>query len=59
MLIIPASLALIFLLLYLAFRSLLDVTVILSNVVFSAIGGIWKDRFENYQVHLYRISPSR
>jgi heavy metal efflux system protein len=40
-LIIPASLALIFLLLYLAFRSLLDVTVILSNVVFSAIGGIW------------------
>jgi len=38
---IPASLALIFLLLYIAFRSLLDVLVILSNVVDLAIGGIW------------------
>lgn len=41
LIIIPASLALICLLLYFAFRSLLDVIVILSNVVFSAIGGIW------------------
>jgi Cu/Ag efflux pump CusA len=38
---IPASLALIFLLLYLAFRSLLDAVVILSNVLDLAIGGIW------------------
>jgi len=38
---IPASLALILLLLYLAFRSLLDAVVILSNVVALAIGGIW------------------
>jgi hypothetical protein len=38
---IPASLALIFLLLYIAFRSLLDATVILSNVFDLAIGGIW------------------
>jgi cobalt-zinc-cadmium resistance protein CzcA len=28
-------------LLYFAFRSLLDVTIILSNVLFSTIGGIW------------------
>jgi cobalt-zinc-cadmium resistance protein CzcA len=39
--IIPASLVLIFLLLYLAFRSLLDVIIILSNVLFSTIGGVW------------------
>jgi hypothetical protein len=38
---IPASLALIFLLLYLAFRSLLDAIVILSNVFDLAVGGIW------------------
>jgi cobalt-zinc-cadmium resistance protein CzcA len=38
---IPASLALIFLLLYVAFRSLLDAVVILSNVFDLAVGGIW------------------
>jgi Cu/Ag efflux pump CusA len=38
---IPASLALIFLLLYVAFRSLLDAIVILSNVFDLAVGGIW------------------
>jgi multidrug efflux pump subunit AcrB len=38
---IPASLALIFLLLYVAFRSLLDAVVILTNVFDLAIGGIW------------------
>jgi Cu/Ag efflux pump CusA len=38
---IPASLAIIFLLLYVAFRSLLDALVILSNVFDLAIGGIW------------------
>ncbi|HUE13630.1 MAG TPA: efflux RND transporter permease subunit, partial [Planctomycetaceae bacterium] len=38
---IPASLALIFLLLYFAFRSLLDAFVILSNVFDLAVGGIW------------------
>jgi Cu/Ag efflux pump CusA len=41
MLIIPASLVLIFILLYVAFRSLLDVMVILSNVFDLAIGGVW------------------
>jgi heavy metal efflux system protein len=41
MIIIPASLALIFILLYLAFRSLLDALAILSNVFAIAIGGIW------------------
>ncbi|HWY87377.1 MAG TPA: efflux RND transporter permease subunit [Gemmataceae bacterium] len=41
MIIIPVSLALICMLLYFAFRSLLDVAVILSNVLFSTIGGIW------------------
>jgi Cu/Ag efflux pump CusA len=39
--IIPASLALIFLLLYIAFRSFLDVLVILSNVFDLAVGGVW------------------
>jgi cobalt-zinc-cadmium resistance protein CzcA len=39
--IIPTSLLLIFVLLYVAFRSFLDVVAILSNVVFSAVGGIW------------------
>jgi cobalt-zinc-cadmium resistance protein CzcA len=41
MFIIPASLVLIFILLYFAFRSLLDVFVILSNVVALSLGGIW------------------
>src|SRR5262249_20237976 len=41
MYIIPLSLALIMVLLYLAFRSLLDVVVILSNVVALSLGGIW------------------
>jgi cobalt-zinc-cadmium resistance protein CzcA len=41
LIIVPASLILIFMLLYIAFRSLLDVVVILSNVLFSTIGGVW------------------
>jgi cobalt-zinc-cadmium resistance protein CzcA len=41
MLYIPASLGLIFLILYVAFRSLLDVLAVLSNVLALAIGGIW------------------
>jgi cobalt-zinc-cadmium resistance protein CzcA len=41
MLLIPASLGLIFVLLYVAFRSILDVLVILSNVLALAVGGIW------------------
>jgi heavy metal efflux system protein len=41
MVIIPLSLGLIFILLYLAFGSLLDVFVVLSNVVALSLGGIW------------------
>jgi heavy metal efflux system protein len=41
LIIVPASLVLIFLLLYFAFRSFLDVIIILSNVLFSTIGGVW------------------
>jgi heavy metal efflux system protein len=41
MLIIPIALALVFLLLYLAFHSLLDALVVLSNVVALSLGGIW------------------
>ena len=41
MIIIPASLVLICLFLYVAFRSFIDVLVILSNVFDVAIGGIW------------------
>jgi cobalt-zinc-cadmium resistance protein CzcA len=40
-LIVPASLALIFLLLYLAFHSLLDSLLVLSNVVALSLGGVW------------------
>jgi cobalt-zinc-cadmium resistance protein CzcA len=39
--IIPASLTLVFILLYVAFHSLLDAVVILSNVLDIAVGGIW------------------
>jgi cobalt-zinc-cadmium resistance protein CzcA len=39
--IIPLSLALIFVLLYSAFRSILDTLVIFSNVFDVAVGGIW------------------
>jgi cobalt-zinc-cadmium resistance protein CzcA len=39
--IIPVSLALIFILLYLAFHSFLDAVVILSNVVALSLGGVW------------------
>ncbi|OWK35891.1 efflux RND transporter permease subunit [Fimbriiglobus ruber] len=41
LLIIPIALALIFVLLYLAFGSLLDALVVLSNVVALSVGGIW------------------
>jgi cobalt-zinc-cadmium resistance protein CzcA len=41
MFIIPLSLGLIVVLLYLAFKSLLDVLVVLSNVVALSLGGIW------------------
>ena len=41
LLIVGLSLALIFLLLYLAFRSLLDALVIFANVVAMSLGGVW------------------
>jgi cobalt-zinc-cadmium resistance protein CzcA len=41
LIIIPVSLGLIFILLYLAFHSLLDAVVILSNVVALSLGGVW------------------
>jgi cobalt-zinc-cadmium resistance protein CzcA len=41
MVIVPASLLLIFLLLYLAFRSLLDACLVLVNVVALSLGGVW------------------
>lgn len=41
MIIIPLSLTLIFILLYSAFRSLLDSLVVLSNVIDLSVGGIW------------------
>jgi cobalt-zinc-cadmium resistance protein CzcA len=39
--IVPASLLLIFLLLYLAFHSLLDSLLVLTNVVALSLGGVW------------------
>jgi cobalt-zinc-cadmium resistance protein CzcA len=39
--IIPLSLALIFLLLYLAFHSLVDALLVFSNVVALSLGGVW------------------
>jgi cobalt-zinc-cadmium resistance protein CzcA len=41
MFIVPLALAMIFALLYLAFNSLVDVFVILSNVVAVSMGGVW------------------
>jgi cobalt-zinc-cadmium resistance protein CzcA len=41
MVIIPLSLGLIFVLLYLAFHSMFDVLAILSNVLALSLGGIW------------------
>jgi cobalt-zinc-cadmium resistance protein CzcA len=41
MIIVPLSLALIFILLYSAFRSFLDSVVVLSNVMALSLGGIW------------------
>ncbi len=41
LIIVPASLLLIFILLYIAFKSMLDATVVLSNVLALAVGGIW------------------
>jgi cobalt-zinc-cadmium resistance protein CzcA len=41
MVIIPLSLGLIFILLYVAFHSLLDSVVVLSNVIDLSMGGIW------------------
>jgi cobalt-zinc-cadmium resistance protein CzcA len=41
LLIVPLTLGLIVVLLYLAFRSLLDVAVVLSNVVAVSVGGVW------------------
>ncbi len=41
MVIIPTSLVLIFLLLYLAFRSLIDACLVLMNVVALSLGGVW------------------
>ena len=39
--IIPLSLVLIFVMLYLAFHSLIDVLVVLTNVVALSLGGVW------------------
>ena len=41
MIIVPLSLTLIFILLYLAFHSVLDACAVLSNVLALSIGGIW------------------
>jgi cobalt-zinc-cadmium resistance protein CzcA len=41
LLIIPLSLTLIFILLFMAFRSLIDAVVVFSNVVALSLGGIW------------------
>jgi cobalt-zinc-cadmium resistance protein CzcA len=41
MIIIPLSLGLIFILLYMAFHSLIDAVVVFSNVFDLAVGGIW------------------
>jgi cobalt-zinc-cadmium resistance protein CzcA len=47
LLIVPASLIGIFILLYFAFRSMLDAVVVMSNVFYSSIGGFWALWFFN------------
>jgi cobalt-zinc-cadmium resistance protein CzcA len=41
MVIVPASVALVFVLLYLAFNSVIDTLLVLSNVVALSLGGVW------------------
>jgi Cu/Ag efflux pump CusA len=41
MVIVPASFLLVFVLLYLAFNSIIDVLLVMSNVVALSIGGVW------------------
>jgi cobalt-zinc-cadmium resistance protein CzcA len=41
MVIVPASFLLVFVLLYLAFNSVIDVLLVMSNVVALSIGGVW------------------
>jgi heavy metal efflux system protein len=41
MVIVPASFLLVFVLLYLAFNSVIDVVLVMSNVVALSIGGVW------------------
>jgi len=41
MVIIPVSLSLIFIMLYLAFHSFLDAVVVISNVIDLSVGGLW------------------
>ena len=41
LILVPASLALIAVLLYLAFQSILDVLLVLTNVVALSLGGVW------------------
>src|SRR5262249_44116859 len=41
MIMVPAALALVFILLYSAFRSFLDSVVVLTNVLAFSLGGIW------------------
>jgi cobalt-zinc-cadmium resistance protein CzcA len=41
LIVIPLSMSLIFILLYLAFHSFLDAVVVLSNVVALSLGGVW------------------
>jgi cobalt-zinc-cadmium resistance protein CzcA len=41
MIMVPLSLGLIFILLFMAFRSVLDSVVVLSNVIALAVGGLW------------------
>src|SRR3984957_21321024 len=41
MFIVPASLAMILVLLYIAFRNVLDAVIVFSNVLDLSIGGIW------------------
>ena len=41
MIIVPLSLAMIFILLYIAFRNVLDAMIVFSNVIDLSIGGVW------------------
>ena len=50
LIIVPVSLAMIFILLYMAFRNVLDAIMVFSNVVALSLGGVWALLLHRHQL---------